>query len=157
MDLPKKNKIFLQLSKLFPTCFPYFAKFFGICKQRNRAVLGFFGESAAANYLRKSCGLEILVKNYKFGHKEIDLVAFDKKNDCIVFVEVKARKNDSKTGGYYAAVSLKKRKNIKIAAMHYIKSLKRSTPVSYRYDAVEVVHDDNGNVLNVSHFENVGF
>lgn len=48
------------------------------------------GEELAADYLRKK-GYVILDRNWRSGHKEIDLVV--RKDDTIVFVEVKARAN----------------------------------------------------------------
>lgn len=48
------------------------------------------GEDIAIDYLRTK-GYTILDRNWRSGHKEIDIVA--RKDDIIVFVEVKARAN----------------------------------------------------------------
>ena len=48
------------------------------------------GEDIAIDYLRKKNYI-ILDRNWRSGHKEIDIVA--RKDDTVVFVEVKARAN----------------------------------------------------------------
>ena len=49
---------------------------------------GIQGEDIAIQHLRTK-GYDILDKNWRSGHKEIDIIA--RKDDTIVFVEVKAR------------------------------------------------------------------
>ncbi len=48
------------------------------------------GEDLAVELLLKS-NFEIIERNYRYGHGEIDVIAKDK--DVLVFVEVKTRKN----------------------------------------------------------------
>ena len=48
------------------------------------------GEDIAIDYLRRK-GYVILDRNWRSGHREIDIVA--RKDDTVVFVEVKARAN----------------------------------------------------------------
>jgi putative endonuclease len=55
-------------------------------------ILGNWGEAAAAEFL-VGLGYEILVRNYRTKWGELDIIARDDKG--ILFVEVKARKNDS--------------------------------------------------------------
>ncbi len=135
----------------------YFARLAAFCKQRSKKNVGFSSERAAAKYLRQKCGLKILLRNYKYKNLEIDIVAFDKKNDTIVFVEVKSRAAAAVTPGYYAAASAKKKKNIRAAAKRYMASLKNADLSNFRYDVVSVIHDESGKPLEISHFENVGF
>ena len=54
----------------------------------NNKQLGAKGEAIACNYL-KANGYSIREKNYRFRHKEIDIIA--SLNNCLVFVEVKLR------------------------------------------------------------------
>ena len=50
------------------------------------------GEDIAIDYLRRK-GYVILDRNWRSGHREIDIVA--RKDDTVVFVEVKARDRKS--------------------------------------------------------------
>ena len=50
------------------------------------------GEEIAAKLLAEK-GFEILERNYRYKKGEIDIVARDPATNCIVFVEVKSRKN----------------------------------------------------------------
>jgi len=60
--------------------------------KRNRKILGNIGEDIASQYL-KNKGYEIIEKNYKIWGGEIDIIA--KKNDSLVFCEVKTRTSES--------------------------------------------------------------
>ena len=53
--------------------------------------LGKTGEALAAEYLEKK-GFEILERNWKYNHKELDLIAMH--NDYLVIIEVKTRTSD---------------------------------------------------------------
>lgn len=48
------------------------------------------GEDAAAKHMKKQ-GCRILARNLRLKMGEIDILCFDKKHDCVVIVEVKAR------------------------------------------------------------------
>ena len=73
-------------------------------------------ESLALKYLRRK-GYEVLERNFRFGHKEIDIIALD--GGTIVFVEVKGR-----TGRGYGlpgeSVSRRKMRHIVKAAEAYL-------------------------------------
>jgi putative endonuclease len=56
-----------------------------------RRELGAYGEQLAARYLQDR-GLEVLDRNWRCAHGEVDLVARD--GDCLVFCEVKTRRTD---------------------------------------------------------------
>jgi len=58
-------------------------------KKKQAYARGVFSEKMAALFLRAK-GYKILAQRYRTPHGEIDLVT--KKNNCLVFVEVKARK-----------------------------------------------------------------
>ncbi|HET6969036.1 MAG TPA: YraN family protein [Ornithinibacter sp.] len=55
-----------------------------------RRRLGRYGEDLAVRYLR-DVGLEVLDRNWRCEHGEVDVVARD--GDCIVFCEVKTRRS----------------------------------------------------------------
>ena len=53
--------------------------------------IGDRGEAVAASFLEEA-GYRVLERNYRFKHKEVDLVCYDpRKGGEIVFVEVKTR------------------------------------------------------------------
>lgn len=53
--------------------------------------LGVLGENLAVEYLQKK-GYEILDRNFRFKHLEVDIVT--KKDDLLIVVEVKTRQSD---------------------------------------------------------------
>ena len=52
--------------------------------------LGKWGEDIAQDFLRQN-GYRILYRDWKYGHRDLDLVAID--NDVLVIVEVKTTEN----------------------------------------------------------------
>ena len=60
-----------------------------IMAQHNK--LGQKGEDKAASYLLDQ-GYRLVARNYRFGHKEIDIIAWDDK--VLVIVEVRTRDSD---------------------------------------------------------------
>ena len=78
--------------------------------------LGRQGEALAATYLQNE-GYQILERNYRFRHNEIDLIALDGSTLC--FVEVKARLSN-KAGSPLDAVTVAKQREIIRAAQAYL-------------------------------------
>lgn len=108
--------------------------------------LGRRGEKLAESYLRQ-CGWRILDRNWRFHHKEIDLVA--RRGRVVAFVEVKARR----TGGLghpLETITAAKRRELVIAARGWI-ALRGRPGESYRFDAVAVVEGRSGTC--VEHME----
>ena len=94
------------------------------------------GEALAANYLQQK-GYEIVDRNWRYGPKEIDIVARD--GDTMVFVEVKTRS----TLAFelpQEAVTKKKMKNLVEAADAYL--IQHNIDLESRFDIVAVL---NGN------------
>ncbi len=94
------------------------------------------GEALAANFLQQK-GYEIVDRNWRYGPKEIDIVARD--GDTMVFVEVKTRS----TLAFelpQEAVTKKKMKNLVEAADAYL--IQRNIDLESRFDIVAVL---NGN------------
>ncbi|MCL2616410.1 MAG: YraN family protein [Defluviitaleaceae bacterium] len=79
--------------------------------------LGNIGEDIAASYLARQ-GYNLLQRNYRCGFGEIDVICHAP-DGYLVFVEVKARKNDRFGVGYEAVVRSKRAKIIR-TAMNYI-------------------------------------
>ena len=94
------------------------------------------GEALAANFLQQK-GYEIVDRNWRYGPKEIDIVARD--GDTMVFVEVKTRS----TLAFelpQEAVTKRKMKNLVEAADAYL--IQHNIDLESRFDIVAVL---NGN------------
>lgn len=107
----------------------------------NNRTVGAQKERLARWFLEKK-GYVILEMNYRCYLGEIDLIA--KKENYLVFVEVKYRKNESK--GYPgAAVNWQKQKKISAVAKYYACGRGYSQEQAFRFDVVEIL----GNKIRV--------
>jgi putative endonuclease len=77
------------------------------------------GEDLAADFLREK-GFQIVVRNYRYKHSEIDLIV--KQENLLVFVEVKTRSSSS-FGEPEGFVDSKKAHKIFEGAEQYVYSL----------------------------------
>jgi putative endonuclease len=84
--------------------------------------------------------MQILCSRYRCREGEIDIVA--RQGDCVVFVEVKARR--SRFGSPAEAVGSRKRARI-LAAAHAWLSENGGEEQSCRFDIVEVIFQADGN------------
>jgi putative endonuclease len=109
---------------------------------------GELGERAAKKFLQGQ-GLKFLAANFRSERGEIDLIFRDQ--DCLVFVEVKARSSEAWTRPA-AAVDARKKRLLSLTALDYLKLLKRP-PVKFRFDIVEVLLAD-GAVQEIRHLPN---
>lgn len=109
---------------------------------------GRIGERAARKQLQRQ-GLKFLTANFRSDRGEIDLVFRD--GDCLVFVEVKTRSDESWMRPS-AAVDARKRRLLTQTALDYLRLLKHP-PVKVRFDIVEVLLAD-GEVREVRHLPN---
>lgn len=81
----------------------------------NNKDTGFLGENITAQYLTQN-GFEILHRNWRYKHLEIDVIAF--KDGILHIVEVKTR-SDNQFGFPEEAITAKKMQFLKNAAAHY--------------------------------------
>ena len=102
-----------------------------------RISLGQKGEQLAAGFLKKK-GYLILEFNYRGRLGEIDLVAED--GDCLVFVEVKTRRNLACGHPLESIDRRKQRQLIKVAREYLAK--KGAEERFCRFDAVSVLQGD---------------
>ena len=103
----------------------------------NTKQIGEFGERAAGKYLADG-GYRILRYNFRLKMGEIDIIA--EKDGCIVFVEVKTRKNN-------------RQMRIRKAAACYMDIMNNDV----RFDVVEVFYEQRGAemvVKKINHIEN---
>ena len=109
---------------------------------------GRLGEDAARREL-VSAGMKFLAANYRSRHGEIDLILRD--DDCLVFVEVKARSSEEWTRPA-AAVDARKRRLLSLTAEDYLRQLP-DRRVKSRFDVVEVLLSA-GHVREIRHLVN---
>ena len=111
----------------------------------NNLDFGKLGEDLAVNYLINK-GYQILERNWRSGHKEIDIIALD--GDTLVAVEVKTRKSNT-YGEPDIAVGAMKQKMLIWAADAYVRY--KNLDVEVRFDIVSIVITDTGE--HIEHIE----
>jgi putative endonuclease len=119
----------------------------------NDAGNGARGELLAERFLARERGFKFVERNWRNPadrREEIDLIAWD--GACLVFIEVKARRDGARVPGFYAVDSRKKRA-LQRACRAYL-ALRRPPPRTYRLDVVEV--SCGSGAPGLRHFENVG-
>ena len=109
--------------------------------------LGDRGERIAAEYLAAR-GWTIVHRNYRIGHREIDLVA--RRGEVVAFVEVKTR-GGTGFGHPLESVTRKKRREIERVAMGWIERFGTPRDV-YRFDAVAILLPAGGGPV-IEHVE----
>lgn len=97
--------------------------------------LGKWGEQVAADYLTGK-GWRILHRDWKYMHKDIDLICIDK-DSTIVFVEVKTR-STTLLGNPEDAIDLRKKSNLIEAANAFLHQ-NRLFNAKWRYDSISIV------------------
>ena len=102
---------------------------------------GKIGEDLAVELLVNK-GYRILDRNWRSGHKEIDIVAMD--GDILVVVEVKTRKTNS-FGDPDIAVGVLKQRLLAWAADAYIRY--HNLDVNIRFDVVSIVITDKKHII----------
>ena len=98
-------------------------------------ILGKKGEELALRYLKDN-GYKILETNWRFKHKEVDIIAREGNEIC--FIEVKTRSSD-KWGSPEESVTVKKRKLLINAARAYVENMDCMCEV--RFDVIAVITD----------------
>ena len=102
-------------------------------------------EDRAVAYLMAR-GYTIRDRNWRFGHKELDIVA--QKNGVLAVIEVKARRSD-RYGDAFEAVTDSKIYKIVQAANAYVKYYRIN--LSVRFDIISITGDPDN--LKVEHIE----
>ena len=100
---------------------------------RERLDLGKLGEDLA---LKKVTGLgyKCITRNYRCPLGEVDLIARD--GDCLVFLEIKTRRNKS-LGYAKEAINARKKRQLSKVALAYMKA-NNCCDVKSRFDVVAV-------------------
>ncbi|MBR3710276.1 MAG: YraN family protein [Bacteroidales bacterium] len=111
----------------------------------NNLDFGKLGEDLAVNYLINK-GYQIFERNWRSGHKEIDIIALD--GDTLVAVEVKTRKSNT-YGEPDIAVGAMKQQMLIWAADAYVRY--KNLDVEVRFDIISIVITDTGE--HIEHIE----
>ncbi len=104
--------------------------------------LGKRGEELAVQYLTEN-GYEILERNWRNKHKEIDIIAKD--GETLVVVEVKTRQSDDH-GEPDLAVTRQKQTRLIYAANAYI--FNNGLDVSTRFDVISIFFNNGSPVID---------
>jgi len=112
-----------------------------------KKTVGNQGEKLAITHLEQN-GYEILDKNYRAGHGEIDIIA--RIGSILVFVEVKTKKFGD-FGDPVTWVTRSKQRQIGKIAQAYILQ-KQITNMDYRFDVIALTWDSGS--WKIDHIEN---
>ncbi len=114
-----------------------------------RRDTGNLGEKLAAGFIRKQ-GYVILQTNYRCPEGEVDIVARQK--DCLVFVEVRAKRG-REFGSPEESITPAKMEKLRRVAAHY-RQAHDDIPDSWRIDFVAVEIDRQNRPLRIEIIEN---
>lgn len=108
--------------------------------------MGYWGEEQAARYLEAK-GYGIMARNWRLGHRDIDIVAH--KGGTVVFVEVKARR-DNRYMEPEQAVDARKIRSLSAAAAAFMQS--HGLDADARFDIITVTGTPGGECA-INHIE----
>lgn len=113
--------------------------------------LGVLGEDLACRHLTVDDRLTVVARNWRLVagelRGEIDVVAIDEADGCIVVCEVKTRRDAHRFGGAVAAVSPSKRTRVRALTAAFL----RETPMPFRRVRMDVVAVDVGRDPTLTH------
>jgi putative endonuclease len=99
----------------------------------NHNDFGKWGEDVSVSYLTEN-GYEILARNWRHAHQEIDIIA--QRDGTLYFVEVKTRRNTI-FGEPEDAIDWHKRQSLQQAINHYVKF--KHLRQEIRFDIISIV------------------
>lgn len=107
-------------------------------EEKNKRHLGAKYEEIAALHIQQQ-GLTIRDKNYRCRQGEIDLIAQD--GICLIFIEVKYRKN-SRMGLPAQAVDRRKQQKIRKVAEYYLYERGYGDRIPCRFDVIGILGNE---------------
>jgi putative endonuclease len=117
-------------------------------KKSNRRTIGMAGEDAAEAYLRSE-GYTLLHRNWRCRSGEIDIVA--RKDETIVFVEVRTRTSEGRFGTAAESVDMRKQLQVRSTAQVYLQSHKLYG-TSVRFDVIALtLTRETGGIKELKH------
>ncbi len=99
-------------------------------------TIGKIGENLAKAFLENQ-GYQVWEQNYRFERGEIDIIAWDPEEQCIVFCEVKTFQKPSFQQGYERISPQQRRQIEKVARFFLFERDLVSVPA--RFDLIEVI------------------
>ena len=112
---------------------------------------GALGEALAAEHLQQNHGLTLVARNWRISagelRGELDVVAYDDASGLLVVCEVKARRDAQRFGGALAAISPRKRAQVRRLATAYL----RATALSPRRVRLDMIAVDLGPDPTLTH------
>jgi putative endonuclease len=124
-----------------------------------RRELGAAGERLAARHLQAR-GFQLVARNFRTRHGELDLVACDSR--FLVFCEVKTRivRGDTGPFGPLSSIGTQKQRRVRDMAREWLcgpggdaARLAAASPPEIRFDAIGVTFDPAGRLLALEHLE----
>jgi putative endonuclease len=116
-----------------------------------RRHLGRIGEDLALDHLRRR-GYELVARNHRTRHGEIDLIVCDGRT--LVFAEVKTRRATSSGRGPWEALHPRKRSQVRRMASAFLADVEqRPRAPALRCDAIGIVIDAQGRLMRLDHLE----
>ena len=112
--------------------------------------LGRWGEELAARHLERQ-GFKILFRDWRCGHRDLDLIAQKEDEDLLVVVEGKTRRNE-RFGDASLAVTPQKIRSIIIATNAFVKTYQVHSRI--RFDIITIV-GTHAETAQVRHVEDV--
>lgn len=120
------------------------------------AAHGAWGEDVAVEYLRRG-GFEIIERNTRpverDGRLELDIVAWDRRSDTMVFVEVKQHAKPSPYARRLRSIDRRKKRNLLRACNAWRRVNKWHG--AFRFDVIEIYGEPGGGRPVVDHISNV--
>ena len=116
-------------------------------KKYNKEI-GNYGETVAADFLINN-GYNILDMNYRNRYGEIDIVY--KKNNIIIFCEVKSRYTNSFGNPIESVTYYKQKQIIKLSQTYLL--YKKYHNYNIRYDIIEVIFNNKNASFKLNHIK----
>ena len=108
--------------------------------------IGNYGEDLSFEFLKRN-GYSILSRNFRNRCGEIDIIC--KKDDLIIFVEIKSRYNYN-YGSPIEAITYSKQKQIIKLCKFYI-YINKLINYNFRFDVIEVFFNKDNNLYSINH------
>ena len=115
-----------------------------------RRHLGRIGEDLALAHLQR-LGFDLVARNHRTRHGEIDLVVYD--GTTLVFVEVKTRRATSSGRSPWEALHERKQRQVRRMAVEFLMEPDRPYTADMRFDAVGILIDGHGMLVRLDHLE----
>ena len=115
-----------------------------------RKKLGNWGEGVAQVFLQKK-GYQVIERHWQKQPGEIDIIAYEEKAHCLVFIEVKTRTSEAFGPAEASIDDLKRSKLEKVIGLYLAEMDYQG---DYRFDLIIIF---KGRGLSVRHYQNLIF